>query len=66
MLKFKLNDPIIRQPITVFAEYGKEIHSRYADLQAGFCFDKDKNRIEVVSFIGKDYWNAPRLNWRDE
>jgi len=55
MLKFKFNDPGIREPFTVHGEYGKEKGHIYADLQAEFCFDKTRNRIEVVSFIGKDY-----------
>lgn len=55
MIKFKLNDPGVREPLTVLGEYGKGKHNIYADLQAEFCFDKTKNRIEVVSFVGKDY-----------
>lgn len=55
MLKFKLNDPSVIAPFTVFAEYGKGKHNAYADIQAEFCFDKDRNTIEVVSFIGKDH-----------
>lgn len=55
MIKFKLNDPSVRQPFTVFAEYGREKHKCYAELQAEFCFDKARNKIEVVTFIGKDY-----------
>ncbi|MBA7503708.1 hypothetical protein ES706_02328 [subsurface metagenome] len=55
MIKFKLNDPSVREPFAVFAEYGREKHNSYADLQAEFCFDKARNRIEVVSFIGKDH-----------
>jgi len=55
MIKFKLNDPSIRKPITVFTEHGKAMHSHYADLQTEFCFDKSRNKIEIVSFIGKDH-----------
>lgn len=55
MIKFKLNDPGVREPLTVLGEYKKGKRNIYADLQAEFCFDKTKNRIEVVSFIGKDY-----------
>lgn len=55
IIKFKLNDPNVRKPFTVFAEYGGEKHNSYADLQVEFCFDKARNRIEVVSFIGKDH-----------
>lgn len=54
MFKFTLNDRDYRKPFTIFAEYGKEKRDNYASLQAEFCFDKDRNRIDVVSFIGKD------------
>lgn len=54
MLKFTLNAPDILKPFTIFAEYGREKYKNYANLQAEFCFDKARNRIDVVSFIGKD------------
>ena len=53
-LEFTLNDPSIRTPFTLLTEYGKEKYQNYASLKAEFCFDKDRNRIDVVSFIGKD------------
>lgn len=53
-LEFALNDPSIQTPFTLLTEYGKEKYQNYASLQAEFCFDKDRNRIDVVSFIGKD------------
>lgn len=55
MIKFKLNDPSVRKPLTVLGEYGNRKHNIYTDVQTEFCFDKTKNRVEVASFIGKDY-----------
>ena len=55
MLKLTLNDPAILEPFTGFAGYGEEKHRSYAGLQAEFCFNKPRNRVEVVSFIGKDH-----------
>jgi hypothetical protein len=55
MIKFKLNDSSIRKPLPTLGEYGKEKDNRYAELQAEFYFDKARNRVDVVSFIGKDY-----------
>jgi len=55
MIEFKLNDSSVREPFTVTGEYGKEKHNRYADLRVEFRFDKTRNKIEVVSFIGKDH-----------
>lgn len=53
-LRFALNTPDYRKPFTIFAEYGKEKCHNYASLQAEFCFDRRRNRIDIVSFIGQD------------
>jgi len=52
--EFTLNDPSILTPYTLLTEYGKETYKSYASFGAEFCFDKDRNRVDVVSFIGKD------------
>jgi hypothetical protein len=54
MLKFALNTPSYRKPFEIFAQYGKEKHHNYASLQAEFCFDRRRNKTDVVSFIGRD------------
>lgn len=64
MIEFKLNDSIVREHFTIFTEYGREKHNSYADLHVEFCFDKARNKIEVVSFVGKDYLGNRIINIR--
>jgi predicted ATPase len=55
MIKFKLNAPSIREPLTISSEYGGGKSNSYAELQTEFDFDRARNKVEVISFVGKDH-----------